>query len=696
MDDLTKEQTGMLFVHDKPKLWAIKDAYDNCIDEVSDFIFQARRSYDSRRNKWVGKSDDMRKHGATAFPWDGAADTEAHVIDERIDAFVSLFISSMDRANIRAYPSNGGDIQQARVVSSFLKWMKSNYIPRFRQEMELAANYLLERGVAITYVGWNREERTYLQKFSLEAIAAQMPDLARKILDKENDPEITVALQGIFPRTSQKRIKKALNTLRKTGFAEMAVSRREVDCPVVDTLAPDGDFFFPAWVSDPQRAPYCFWRTYMTAQELKGKVLTDGWDEEWVDEVIKMASQTTMNSNTARSAEGRTEVSYVSGDLSADLLVEVIYTYQRLIDAEDGSEGIYCTVWCYNYLGGEDDPHYGKFELMSGYEDYPVVATRLSESSKRFYDTQSMAERLRGIQDIVKVERDSRIDRNSMATLPPIMHPVGNPPSEWGPGRRVPYRRGGEFQFGPVPQYNAGSQEIERTLLELADKGIGLNAEDPLSASKRQFYVDKFLEHVQRVLALAFKCFQRFGPDEVYFRVTGQPDSQKFTKGDPEQDYDITIMFDVMNNDPETAEKRLQTFASLFQFDTSGVIDKNEWLSMMLSSIDPVIADRILQPAQAGQQQITKQVTEDLTQIFAGIERPAPPNGGQVAMQVLQQYASQPDVQQRLMSDEAFKGRIEKYAKQIQFIMQQAQNAQIGKIGTAPAAMGGIQTQGMQ
>jgi hypothetical protein len=33
---------------------------------------------------------------------------------------------------------------------------------------------------------------------------------------------------------------------------------------------------------------------------------------------------------------------------------------------------------------------------------------------------------------------------------------------------------------------------------------------------------------------------------------------------------------------------------------------------------------------------------------------------------------------------------------QYQFSMQQAENAQIGRIGTAPAEMGGVETQQMQ
>jgi len=109
-----------------------------------------------------------------------------------------------------------------------------------------------------------------------------------------------------------------------------------------------------------------------------------------------------------------------------------------------------------------------------------------------------------------------------------------------------------------------------------------------------------------------------------------------------------------------------------------------------------VLASTILQPAQAAQDQIVKQVTDDLAKISAAIEMPARPNGAQVAMQVIQQYASQPDVQQRLAQDEAFRGRLEKYQQQYVFQMQQAQNAQIGKIGTAPANVGGMETQGIQ
>ena len=80
-----------------------------------------------------------------------------------------------------------------------------------------------------------------------------------------------------------------------------------------------------------------------------------------------------------------------------------------------------CKVFHRDFDGNEMVQGYAKFELLNGYEDYPVVVTKLSEDSKRLYDTMTIPSVLRGIQNQVKVERDSRVDRNSLATLPPIL-----------------------------------------------------------------------------------------------------------------------------------------------------------------------------------------------------------------------------------------------------------------------------------
>lgn len=690
----TKSQHALTFVDQEgPDVVALRGAYDRTLTELSTYFNQCISSSDSRRCYWPGKSADMRKHGADAFPWEGASDTEARIIDERLNNYISLFMASLARANIRAYPTEFSDTGRSRVVSAFLKWMVASYIPRFKQEMELGANYFLERGLMITYIGWERMEKKFLQKVELNQIALSSPDLARLILEGQNDAEIIQMFRSVYPDLVDKRARKALKELRATGSSEIPVSRLSVDRPFLQTCAPDGDVFFPSYCIDPQRAPFVFYRTFLSVQEVLSRVASDGWDESWAEYACsKFRGVNTYNLENVYGSRGSPSTRY-SQQYNASELVEVVYGFQRLIDSEDGSEGIYCTIFHPKFSGNNETQGYAKFELLNGYNDYPFVVTRLSNDSKRLYEVQTFSDLLRGPQDLVKSERDSRTDRNSLATLPPILHAPGNAPSDWGPGRYVPVRRAGEITFGPVPPYNPGSVEMERTMISAADKIVGLAVDDPLSPIRQQHFVNKFLTHAQDVLKMAFKCYQRFGPDQVFFRVTGVADPIQFDKGDPNEDFDIRISFDVLNNDPETQEAKLSQFVSLLQLDKNGRINADSLLEAMAGSIDPIMADAILQPAEQAQQQVVKLVTDDLSKIYAGIEAGARPNGAQIALQVVQQYVAQPDIAQRLQQDEAFSARLQKYASQYQFALTQMQNAQIGRIGTAPAQMGEVSTQ---
>jgi hypothetical protein len=207
--------------------------------------------------------------------------------------------------------------------------------------------------------------------------------------------------------------------------------------------------------------------------------------------------------------------------------------------------------------------------------------------------------------------------------------------------------------------------------------------------------LDKFLSHTAEVLRMAFKCFQRFGPDEVFFRVTGTPDPLTFTKGNPDENFDILINFDVQNTDPETVKSKLAQFVQLNQLNANNRLNVDSLLDIAAAEIDPVMADAVLQPVETAQQEVVQGVTDDLSKIYSGIEQPARPAGASIAIQVIQQYSQQPDIAQRLQTDPAFAERLQKYAGQYTFQVQQAQNAQIGRVGTAPAQMGDIDTQNL-
>ena len=670
---------------DGPDVGDLLRSYKETISHLGHWTDQCSVSFDDRRNYWPGKRNDLRKSGADALPWEGASDCESLVISERIQAYVALCMYALNRANIRAYPVESGDAGAAQIVSSFIRWMRDSGIPNLDNTMEEACNFLFEKGHAISYVGWESKDITQMQVFDLEQIAQQAPDMAQMLMDESYDQEMVDMLLSQWPKLKKKAAKKALRKLRKEGYAELPVYLRTVNQPVVEALATDIDIFFPHYCTDPMAAPFCHRRVLMTPSDLLSKVSTEGWDEKWANHLIeKLRGQHTSDIDSKDSAAFLGQFNEGNSDF-----VEVIYTYQRLM--KDGAEGIYCTVWHQSHTGNNA---HAKHSLLDGATEYPFVITQLHKDTKRFYDTRSMVDLLRGTQWLVKAERDSRVDRSSLATLPASKGPVGRPKPEFRPGGHVTERRPGEFGWMDPPPADPGSLEVESTMLAQADRMVGLSdpSEDPEAQMKRAFYMDKFLKHVQGVLSECYKAYNRYGPPSVFFRVSGIPEPQEFTKMPTDHEMDLKVQFDIQNSDPESVEKKLTQLLQLVQYDKSGKIDLGKMLEFAAAAIDPVLADTIMRPGD-GSEEMAKNVAEDLTMIFAGIEVGARPQGAQVATSIIQQYVQQPDIAERAQNDEAFAARLEKYAGQYQFMMQQAENANIGRLGTEPAAFQGINQQ---
>ena len=178
----------------------------------------------------------------------------------------------------------------------------------------------------------------------------------------------------------------------------------------------------------------------------------------------------------------------------------------------------------------------------------------------------------------------------------------------------------------------------------------------------------------------------------MFFNVTGVPDP--ITMENVEDDaFDISMTFDTLSMDPETMQSRLTAIISLLQFDTTGRIDRDKLIEFAAMVIDQGLAGYVLKPQQDATQDVVRAVTDDLAKIWAGIEVGAQPTGAQVALQIIQAWTQQPDVAQALGQNEALMARATKYAEQYQFQMTQAQNAQIGRLGTAPADFQGTNNQ---
>jgi hypothetical protein len=543
-------------------------------------------------------------------------------------------------------------------------------------------NHLFGQGLAISYVYWDSHDLKQQQAIKMDEIAAAMPEMAQIIADGSMDAQLVELLKENF-KVSKSKGKAMLRELRKDGETTVPITRQVINQPRIKALTPDEDVFFPSWTIDPQQAPYCFHVMKMTPEQLKAKVASEKWDEEWVEACID---------SNARGADDTGNEWRLRDNLDTsgtdDQTIDVIYCYQRLLD-EDDIPGIYCTVMC-----SAVPELYAKHALLDyGSGKYPFVVTKLEEVSKRMYSSRSYPELCESLQQVLKVETDAVIDRTSLATLPPLEHPMGRAPAAWGPGVKVPYRTPGETHFADTPRFDPGSVEIRRFITLSADRYFGRNAAgvDPIEAqAKQQAIVDKVFGHLKQVLDQVYDLYQQYGPDEEYFRVTGVNDIQKFAKGAAGERFDFWLQFDVATQDPQQMVERVKAIAELGgMLDKNGTLDTEKLLQVAVGQILPGAAESIMLPVETASAKVMDEERQTISELYAGI----PPNvkegdAHEAKLQIFQQWLQQPDITQKVQQDPALQERAEVYMKQLQFAVSQKMNAEIGKLGTMPTPYG--------
>lgn len=685
---------------DGPDFGDLKKGFEDCIADLQPYIDQCRQNYETRYALWNGQSSDGKKHSRPQngvsidpFPWDGASDIRVFLTDEAINSKVAMLCTAFRRATIVANPVEGNDLKRAKTVANFMRWLVQTQLPDIQRESELLANYIQEKGVAVTGQFWETCQEKTLTTVSVEQLAQQYPQL--QIQQLIFAPEAEDAILGRFEEAygcTAGKAKKMLKELREKGTTTVATEGRARSYPVVRAFNLDQDLFIPHFTTDLEAAPAIYRVQYFTAEKLRSFVNTDNWDADWVEAAIEncRGRLITLAENEYNQPIAR---SFVYQQQRFTDLIGVVYAYRRLSD-EDGIPGIYLTIFNPQLppSGGiQDHDGYAKHGLLGfAHGQYPFVLHRREYLSRKLHDTRGIPEPGKPAQDNIKAHRDSRVDAASIAMVPPMGYPIGRPPGRWGAGARVPERRPNEYHFLDRPQADPITERSEEILTESFYRYNGFVSRDtdPTFANlKNQQEVDKFLYSWGLAFRQIFKLYQQYGNEEVFFRVIGlkQEDAVRFEKGDPTEDFDFFLTYQVESMNPDVMFQKLEQIAKIVATaDRDGVVNYSEWLQVMIESIDPTIADRIIDPKNVGAQRVVQEMQDMLAKVYAGqdqdIKTGTPPDLG---LQVIQGYVqNDPVVQQRMNNKgDPFGQRIEKLAKQLNFQKTQQQNAKIGRLG---------------
>ena len=685
---LSASDPELLYVSKEPDIAYLSEAYKRTQSDLGEWLDRRQRDYDTRHCLWSGKSDDFKKHASQSstgevFPWEGASDQEVKMADELISCRVAMCMNATRRAHIVATPTESSDVERANVVSMFLRWLINSKMQEFYPEIELGLNHLFEKGMMVHYCWYENQELKQQQTIKLEEIAQVLPQIAGAIQDGSMDEELSEALKTQFD-ISKSKARAMLKEMRKDGETTVPVTRQVVSRPKIKALAPDEDVFWPSYCIDPQEAPYMFHVVSMTPEQLKAKISTENWSEEFVDAAIDVAGQGENADDTLYQIRDDDEFTRTDDNS----LVRIVYCYQRLLD-EDNVPGIYCTIY-----SSHIPDIYAKHQLLDySHGKYPFVVTTLEKTSKKLYSSRSYPELIESLQQVLKAETDAAVDAQSLTTLPPLEHPMGRAPTKWGPGVRVPYRTPGEYRFADTPRGSAVNIELRRYIAEQANRYFGRNAPgvDPVEAQmKQQEVIDKVFHHLKHVLDQVYSLYQQYGPDEEYFRVTGMQDMQKYAKGNPGERFDFYMQFDAATQDPEQMLERVKAIAQLgAQLDKNGTLDTERLLQIAVGQILPGAAESIMLPKETASQKAMDEERQTIAEIYAGVPPNVKPNDAhEMKLQIFQQWLAQPDVAQKVQQDPALQERISNYLQQRQMQVQQKENAEIGRLGAAPTQFG--------
>ena len=137
-----------------PNFNLLKKAFEDCVRDNQPYIDQCRLNYQTRYAIWNGQSADGKKHAregskTSPTPWDGASDLRVFLTDNIINKKVAMQCMAFQRANLSAVPVGTNDMARSQLVTNFMRWLIQTQIPEVDREVEIASNYLNEKGLAV-------------------------------------------------------------------------------------------------------------------------------------------------------------------------------------------------------------------------------------------------------------------------------------------------------------------------------------------------------------------------------------------------------------------------------------------------------------------------------------------------------------------------------------------------------------------
>lgn len=665
---------------------------------------------DVRYCRWMGQSPDGRKHkeamdGTPAFPFEGASDARIRTADMVINERVMVLAAAALRMKVKVRGLELRDEGFANRMDTVLRWVTEDQLgAKWRREVTKLANYQEGDcpGVAVMGVFWQVEQALELKRVdfaSLGQILVEMgvpqEELAAMhamVMDPTQDDMSTLWMQQVAPHLSDSRAAKVVKELRETGQSEFPSPYQRINLPAVCAFRVNEDIFFQD-VGDLQRCPWIAVREWLTEVELRERVVTYGFEESWVEQVLEHEGKSAF-------PLAQTGLPMVTGDITGRYLrlgpeayrnrFEVITFFFKACN-EDGIPGIYTVTFHFQVEGAATDRQL----LDYAHGEYPFVFFSREKLTARLMDSRGVPELLMTNQAAEKLLDDSMRDHISLTVVPPIKAPRGRARQQItvGPLKVIYEDRPGEVSYMQPPAYPQGADLYRNEIRRQRDELMGRISElvnPALTTLHMQAMVDQFLDSLGDVLMQMLQLVQQYLPDETMASILGKDGLPVAKNREAIQGkFMVRLSFDARDLNMDYLKELIGLVTEILGLDTVSVVQRDILVQRLMSAVAPDLAADAVRPLETANAAEVKDEEVNFAKIAAGVEPemvPAGINFG-LRLQTLQGIIQKnPDSVQKLdaTSKEILQARLEYLQNQV----QQQQNAVIGR-RVGKTALGG-------
>lgn len=679
-DDQTLETSGVK----KPDLEVITQEIQQAYTDSSIYGGRMRQARAWWLCEWENQTVDGRRWPRDAkeqvFPWPGCSDSRLRIVSTIVQEHVTLalaaFWSSKKQAkSIRPFVSG----RESSVTQKMLDWRVGTQMKReLIRELPNALNWRFGGGLSFIKIEWEQMRELAYVPITMDMLqeitsALGLSDVIDKLMDpdKTYDADLVKVMQSLSPVLPTAEARTVLKELRESGQSQLPVTSLRVNKPKWTAKRPILDVLFPSETCDIQQTRFTCERELVSETELTDRIVTDGYDPDFVTEALK-------HKGTFAGFWQQAILNNVNSN--RDLIELNHFLSWRL--SHNGTPCLYRTVFNDACTGDELYALHRKFEYDHG--QIPLVALRRSYIGKPLLSSIGIAEEAYTDELDIKKQQDGLNDRTDLIHQPPMIVPtlraqaVAN---NYGPRAVMTAMRPEGVVWPPLPPMDQTPVIVMQMVQQRLDRRYpitGGEVDPEIKALHRQQLTGETNAEFELALEQTLQLMQQYETDQDIQRVAGG-EPWNYSRQDIQGQYTVSAGVDINNIDIEYANSRLDMLAKLLPFKQGGGAVFKAAAQIASPDLADTLAEDEMSPV--AQERETNDEYNAIAQIMAGIEpRQNLTANPQFRLQIIQQIAQQPqfmqEIQQKPNSQKMLETRVKAYQAQIQ---QFQENPQIGR-----------------